>query len=96
MQVQVGDCVMKGLKLDARAGDLYSQTSKIFYLFSEDTRDCGVVKVTPLSRRKSSRNAAKQLESIIYEVDSIGLEKIKKSVYIPDAYIPKRPRLIRE
>jgi hypothetical protein len=94
MQVQVGDCVMKGLKLDAHAGDLYSQTSKIFYLFSEDTR--GVVKATPLSRRKSSRNAAKQLESIIYEVDSIGLEKIKKSVYIPDAYIPKRPRLIRE
>ena len=96
MQVQVGDCVMKGLKLDARAGDLYSQTSKIFYLFSVSEDTCGVVKATPLSRRKSSRNAAKQLESIIYEVDSIGLEKIKKSVYIPDAYIPKRPRLIRE
>jgi hypothetical protein len=85
------DVVIKGLKLDKRAGGLYSETSKVFYLFVEDCR--GVVQASPLARKKSTRSGGH--ESIIYEMDESGLDQIKKLVYIPEKYEAKRPQEIR-
>lgn len=84
-EVRTGDLIIKGLKLDPRAADLYSETSKVFYLFAEDCR--GVVKATPLSRKKSARlkgvTKSKASEIIIYEIDQCSLAKVKQLVYLP-------------
>ena len=92
-EVLPGDIVIKGLKLDRRAGDLYSETSKVFYLFAEDT--CGVVKASPLQRKKSLRANAMQSEIVIYEIDELSLNAVKKTVFMPEPYKPKRPRVPR-
>ena len=80
------DWVIKGLKLDKRAGDMYSEGSKIFYLFAEDTR--GVVKASPLQRRQSARRNNKEV--ITYEIDEKDLDRIKKLVFLPEKYEPRR------
>ena len=91
-EVCVGDLVIKGLKLDRRAGGLYSETTKVFYLFAEDTR--GVVRAAALQRKQSQRakgNKAKP-EMLIYDVDDKSLEIVKKSVFLPEPlnFVPKR------
>lgn len=80
------DVVIKALKLDKRAGGLYSETDKVFYLFIEDCR--GVVKADPLQRRRSSRNSTKEI--ITYEIDESSIDEIKKLVFLPEKYVVKR------
>lgn len=92
-EVKPGDWVIKGLKFDRRAGDLYSDTEKIFCLFIEDTR--GVVNATPLARKISARNREKSTESVIYDVDGKSLDAVKKLVYLPEPFQQKRPRVPR-
>ena len=91
-EVRVSDKVIKGLKLDRRAGDTYSESSKLFYLFSEDVR--GVVKATPLQRKRSARSKSKEV--VIYEIDQHSLDKIKQLVYLPEPFVPKRARVPRD
>ena len=92
-EVLPGDMIIKGLKLDRRAGDLYTETPKVFYLFAEDTR--GVVKAAPLQRKKSLRANKVQSEIVIYEIDEGSLNAIKKTVFLPEPYKPKRPHVPR-
>jgi hypothetical protein len=70
---------------------LYSETSKVFYLFAEDVR--GVVRASPLQRKKSLRANAQQSEILIYEIDEAGLNAVKKTVFLPEPYKQKRPRV---
>ena len=90
-----GDLVIKGLKLDRRAGGLYSETVKVFYLFAEDTR--GVVRAAPLQRKQSHRGGKSKSEIIIYDIDDDSLNNVKKFVFLPAAnsepFTPNRPRV---
>jgi hypothetical protein len=56
----------------------------VFYLFAEDVR--GVVRASPLQRKKSLRANAQQSEILIYEIDEAGLNAVKKTVFLPEPY----------
>ena len=70
---------------------MYSEGSKIFYLFAEDTR--GVVKASPLQRRQSVRRNNKEV--ITYEIDEKDLDRINKLVFslAPEKYEPIAKRI---
>ena len=83
------DQIIEGLKLQERAGTMYAETDKVFWLFAEDAR--GMVTAMVMQRRRSRRAVGPEV--LIYEVNAKDILEIQKRVHLPGKFKPKRPRV---
>lgn len=85
-EVKVGDQIIKGLKLEQRAGTMYTETDKVFWLFAEDAR--GIVAAKVMQRRRSGRVVGPEV--FIYDASASDIIEIQKRVHLPGKFKPKR------